>query len=187
MTANLAVPIERELWGELIPVEEVEEEEEPESGEGEQSEEEPEPTPVEIEEGKRTQITTIDIQGMATPSGLASVAGMKTPQVIELRKEKPSQPTEFSKQQKLYEVLEQKESKIRGMMGSQHTYDLTDKKKRKFGETPEESIGAIDESKFSLEREESSAAALGKSNGEVDKQAKKRKTEEKRRLQDFKF
>ncbi|RKP22404.1 hypothetical protein SYNPS1DRAFT_25864 [Syncephalis pseudoplumigaleata] len=61
-------------------------------------------------------------EGLATPSGISSVAtGLTTPDHIELRKE-PRKSDEGPRE--LYKVLKEKESTIKGFMGSQHVYDL---------------------------------------------------------------
>ncbi|KAI9326900.1 DUF382-domain-containing protein [Obelidium mucronatum] len=106
--------VERTLWGELEPEEEVEEaedeEEEEQGDEEEQHQEESAPSQAYPE------------SGLVTPSGLASVpSGLETPDYIELRKE--SRRDEGPKE--LYKIIPQKDTAVRGFMGSQHTYDLS--------------------------------------------------------------
>ncbi|KAI8054355.1 hypothetical protein BDF22DRAFT_678680 [Syncephalis plumigaleata] len=114
-------PVDRTLWGELESEEEEEEESEEEAEEemsdGEEGAEQYE------EEGEEAEEETGGIQeGLATPSGISSVAtGLTTPDHIELRKE-PRKSDEGPRE--LYKVLKEKESTIKGFMGSQHVYDL---------------------------------------------------------------
>ncbi|CAJ0837900.1 7290_t:CDS:10 [Entrophospora sp. SA101] len=121
-------PIERKLWGELEPEEEVEDE----------------------------SVTSKALQeGLVTPSGFSSVPnGLQTPDYIELRKFQATPATttsssainaslasgletpdfiELRKHQKpdeeetkqLFTVIPQKEVPISGFMGSQHVYDIS--------------------------------------------------------------
>ncbi|RKP08384.1 hypothetical protein THASP1DRAFT_10235, partial [Thamnocephalis sphaerospora] len=102
-------PVERTLWGEL----ESEEEESEEESEEEASSEE--------EEEEADQEDTLH-EGLATPSGMTSVAtGLTTPDHIELRKE-PRRSDDEPKQ--LYRVLQEQGTSVSGFMGSQHVYDL---------------------------------------------------------------
>lgn len=102
-----AEPIDRTLWGELIsdeeePIEEEEEEEDEDSDE-----------PVEPQADFK--------DGLATPSGIASVAsGLETPQEIELRKE----TRRFDEPKQLYQVLPLKDTSVKGFMGSQFGYEI---------------------------------------------------------------
>ncbi|KAI9599047.1 hypothetical protein BDF19DRAFT_381974 [Syncephalis fuscata] len=99
------MPIDKALWGELESEEEEEEETEEEEEEESEAEED---TPLQ--------------GGLVTPSGISSVAtGLTTPEHIELRKE-PRRTDEGPRE--LYQVLKEKESTIKGFMGSQHVYDL---------------------------------------------------------------
>ncbi|KAJ3012417.1 UNVERIFIED_CONTAM: Splicing factor 3B subunit 2 [Siphonaria sp. JEL0065] len=104
--------IERTLWGELEPEEEVEvEDDEEEEEQEEEEQEEAPPAPQSYPES-----------GLVTPSGLASVpSGLETPDYIELRKDtrRDDGPKE------LYKIIPQKDTSVRGFMGSQHTYDLS--------------------------------------------------------------
>ncbi|KAI9098091.1 hypothetical protein DFS34DRAFT_98345 [Phlyctochytrium arcticum] len=104
-------PIERARWGEL----EVEEEEEEESEQEEEDEDEDE----EAEEDE------VPESGLVTPSGMSSVpSGLETPEHIELRKESRRNVIEEPKQ--LYTVVPEKQGHVKGFMGSQHVYDLSE-------------------------------------------------------------
>ncbi|KAJ9067442.1 hypothetical protein DSO57_1039069 [Entomophthora muscae] len=108
---EIVEPVDRTLWGDLVSDEEVvEEEEEEEEDDDEEDEDEPVETVVDMKEG------------MATPSGLVSVAsGLETPQEIELRKDARN---DTNQPKRLYHVLPQKETSAKGQfMGSQYTYD----------------------------------------------------------------
>ncbi|KAH6562281.1 hypothetical protein BASA61_004453 [Batrachochytrium salamandrivorans] len=112
-TVGLAAPIERTLWAELESDQEEEEDEE---------EEEEEEDDDDAHENGTGTLSVAD--GLVTPSGLSSVpSGLETPDFIELRKRPTNEPAGPPKQ--LYTVVEQKESAIRGFMGSQHVYDLS--------------------------------------------------------------
>jgi splicing factor 3B subunit 2 len=63
-------------------------------------------------------IESYESEGMETPSGLASVTGIETPDHINLRKES-------SAAKSLYTVLPSQERRSKGFMGSSHGYDLT--------------------------------------------------------------
>ncbi|GAA5852131.1 hypothetical protein JCM8547_000169 [Rhodosporidiobolus lusitaniae] len=108
-------PIDREPWGELLPEEEESEEEEDES-----EDEDKEPTPT---DGLQTP------SGLETPSGLASVTstvpgGLETPDFLELRKRR--EETEVDEGPKeLYTVLPERETRMRGFMGSDRVYDVS--------------------------------------------------------------
>ncbi|GAA5913443.1 U2 snRNP complex subunit CUS1 [Sporobolomyces salmoneus] len=119
-------PIEREPWGELEP--EVEESEEEEESDEESDGEEPS-----YGDGLATPAN-----GLATPSGLESVAstvpgGLETPDFLELRKRRETTNAtqeeeaeeEDSGPKELYQVLPEKESRMRGFMGSDRTYDVS--------------------------------------------------------------
>lgn len=109
--AEIVVPVEKDLWGQL----ESEDEEEEEEEEEEEQEE---------EESKTTEEDELR-EGLVTPSGLASVpSGLETPEFIELRKDS-RRSTEDEGPKQLYQVLQQRETSISGFMGSQHTYDVS--------------------------------------------------------------
>jgi splicing factor 3B subunit 2 len=100
------------------------EEEEDSEEESEEEEEEPsaEPTPM---DGVQTP------SGLETPSGMTSVVstvagGLETPDFLELRKNAPTRPSkdEDSGPRSLYQVLEEKQTNVRGLMGSERGYDL---------------------------------------------------------------
>jgi len=113
---QLGEPINKELWGELEP--EEEEEESDESEEEEEPEDEPAPT-----DGLQTP------SGLETPSGLHSVVstvpgGLETPDFLELRKDAgPSEPDSGPRQ--LYHVVPEKQTSVRGLMGSERGYDVS--------------------------------------------------------------
>lgn len=71
--------------------------------------------------------------GLETPSGMASVVstvagGLETPDFLELRKTAQSRPApaaeEDGRPRQLYQVLEEKQASVRGLMGSERGYDL---------------------------------------------------------------
>ncbi|GAA5877614.1 hypothetical protein JCM3774_005358 [Rhodotorula dairenensis] len=113
-------PIEREPWGELEPEEEVSEEEE--SDEEDEDEEEEEAAPG---DGLQTP------SGLETPSGMASVTstvpgGLETPDFLELRKRREeTEPEVDTGPKSLYQVLPERESRMRGFMGSDRVYDVS--------------------------------------------------------------
>ncbi|KAF8634511.1 hypothetical protein AX15_000844 [Amanita polypyramis BW_CC] len=117
---NIGEPVDKELWGELEPEEEEEEEE---SEEEEEEEEAAEPTPM---DGMQTP------SGMETPSGMASVVstvagGLETPDFLELRKSSQRSVSEAvdSGPRSLYQVIPEKQTSIRGLMGSDRAYDVS--------------------------------------------------------------
>ncbi|KAI8827283.1 uncharacterized protein EV422DRAFT_34683 [Fimicolochytrium jonesii] len=99
-------PIERSRWGELEEEEEEEYAEETDEGEQEDEEEEDD---------------TATESGLVTPSGISSVpSGLETPDYIELRKDGRS-----NEPKQLYTVVPERQTAIKGFMGSQHGYDLS--------------------------------------------------------------
>ncbi|EIW60418.1 DUF382-domain-containing protein [Trametes versicolor FP-101664 SS1] len=120
--ADMGEPVDRTLWGELEPEEEEEEESEEESEEDEDEEEQQE-TPA---GGMQTP------SGMETPSGMASVVstvagGLETPDFLELRKNSARAPSEAtdSGPRSLYQVVPEKQTSVRGLMGSERGYDVS--------------------------------------------------------------
>lgn len=126
-----ATAVNRERWGEIeiMEAEESDEEEEDEDEEEDMDEDdededgEPAPAPA---DGTETP------SGLATPSGYASVSstvpgGLETPDFLELRKrmhperehDEPSGPRE------LYTVIPERETNVKGFMGSSTAYDLS--------------------------------------------------------------
>ena len=106
------------MWGELEPEEEEEEEEDEEE---EEEEEEAEPAPA---DGTQTP------SGLETPSGLTSVVstvagGLETPDFLELRKERISEVSEPTGPRSLYQVVPEKQTSVRGLMGSERGYDIS--------------------------------------------------------------
>lgn len=119
--ADMGEPVDRNLWGELEPEEEEEEEEEESE---EESEEEEEPQAMTVD-GMQTP------SGLETPSGMASVVstvagGLETPDFLELRKN-ASRPTPDvdSGPRSLYQVVPEKQTSVRGLMGSERGYDVS--------------------------------------------------------------
>ncbi|PPQ64812.1 hypothetical protein CVT26_002644 [Gymnopilus dilepis] len=121
-------PINKELWGELEPEEafaqtyHFTEEEEEEESEEEEEEEEAEPAPA---DGMQTP------SGLETPSGMTSVVstvagGLETPDFLELRKGRSvSEAMEPSGPRSLYQVVPEKQTSVRGLMGSERGYDVS--------------------------------------------------------------
>ncbi|KIM36426.1 hypothetical protein M413DRAFT_289816 [Hebeloma cylindrosporum] len=112
-------PIDKDLWGELEPEEEEEEEEESEE---QSEEEEAEAAPA---DGLQTP------SGLETPSGMTSVVstvagGLETPDFLELRKGRSvSEAMEPSGPRSLYQVVPEKQTSVRGLMGSERGYDVS--------------------------------------------------------------
>lgn len=106
--------VDRTLWGEL----ESESEEESEESEEEENEEDLAP-PVDA--------TGLLTPGLETPSGLASIPGMETPDSIELRKKKIEAEMEDNETPVLYHVIPEKRNEKIGsaMMASTHVYDIS--------------------------------------------------------------
>lgn len=103
----------------VIKTEEESEEEEEE----EEEEDSSEPTPM---DGLQTP------SGMETPSGMASVVstvagGLETPDFLELRKNAARAPSEVveSGPRSLYQVVPEKQTSVRGLMGSDRAYDVS--------------------------------------------------------------
>ncbi|KAG8897954.1 hypothetical protein FRB99_007773 [Tulasnella sp. 403] len=112
---QLGEPINKDLWGGLEP-----EEEESESEESE-VESEPEPEPPSAD-GLQTP------SGLETPSGLHSVVstvpgGLETPDFLELRKN-AARDTGDAGPRQLYHVVPEKQTSVRGLMGSERGYDV---------------------------------------------------------------
>ncbi|KAJ8522887.1 hypothetical protein ONZ45_g606 [Pleurotus djamor] len=116
--SGMGEPVDKNPWGELEPEEEEEEEESEEESE---EEEVAEAAPA---DGLQTP------SGMETPSGMASVVstvagGLETPDFLELRKNaRTSEPTD-SGPRSLYHVVPEKQTSIRGLMGSERGYDVS--------------------------------------------------------------
>jgi len=66
-------------------------------------------------------IESYESEGMETPSGLASVTGIETPDHINVRKD----VKQSSAPRSLYTVLPSQERSSKGFMGSSHGYDLS--------------------------------------------------------------
>jgi splicing factor 3B subunit 2 len=117
-----AVPVERELWGEIEEAEEAEEE-------VDESEEEEEEGGGEMEEldGVPTN-DVIEPSGLETPSGIISTvpSGLETPEFLELRKSRfdvAPQAPQTQEQRDLYRVLPERQKK-KGFLGNQG-YDIS--------------------------------------------------------------
>jgi splicing factor 3B subunit 2 len=101
-----------------LPTEEEEEDDESEDESGDETE--------------PTGSTTDGIQtpsGLDTPSGMTSVVstvagGLETPDFIELRKTTASREQD-SGPRSLYQVLPEKQTAVRGLMGSERGYDVS--------------------------------------------------------------
>jgi len=113
-------PIDGALWGEPDP-----EEEDEISSEEEEEEEEEEATET-ATDGLQTP------SGLETPSGMQSVmssvrGGLETPDFLELRKGRA--PSELSEtplpNRSLYQVLPEKQTAVRGLVGSERGYDVS--------------------------------------------------------------
>jgi splicing factor 3B subunit 2 len=99
-------------------------EEEEESEEESEEEEEPEPAPT---DGLQTP------SGLETPSGMTSVVstvagGLETPDFLELRKNsvtRSSSEYADSGPRSLYQVVPEKQTSVRGLMGSERGYDVS--------------------------------------------------------------
>ncbi|KAI0362601.1 DUF382-domain-containing protein [Trametes cingulata] len=120
--ADMGEPVDRTLWGELEPEEEEEEEEE-ESEEESEEEEQQQAAPA---DGTQTP------SGMETPSGMASVVstvagGLETPDFLELRKNATRAPSDATETgpRSLYQVVPEKQTSVRGLMGSERGYDVS--------------------------------------------------------------
>ncbi|KZT09690.1 DUF382-domain-containing protein [Laetiporus sulphureus 93-53] len=118
--ADMGEPVDRNLWGELEPEEEEEEEESEEESEEEEVQEQA------PQEGLQTP------SGLATPSGMASVVstvagGLETPDFLELRKNAGRAQSEAVETgpRSLYHVVPEKQTSVRGIMGSERGYDVT--------------------------------------------------------------
>lgn len=113
-------PIEREAWGELEPEEEESSEEEEEEEEQEEEEETMAPA-----DGLQTP------SGLETPSGMTSVVstvagGLETPDFLDLRKSSGvRQVSEDTGPKSLYQVVPERQTAIRGLMGSERGYDVS--------------------------------------------------------------
>ncbi|KZP18309.1 DUF382-domain-containing protein [Athelia psychrophila] len=117
---DMGEPVDKNLWGELEPEEEEEEESEEES----EDEEDEDATPAPAD-GLQTP------SGLATPSGMTSVVstvagGLETPDFLELRKNSTRAASEVdSGPRSLYQVVPEKQTNVRGLMGSERGYDVS--------------------------------------------------------------
>ncbi|TFL07198.1 hypothetical protein BDV98DRAFT_557427 [Pterulicium gracile] len=116
---SMGEPVDKDPWGELEPEEEEEEE---------SSDEEEE------DEDEATETATDGLQtpsGLETPSGMASVVstvagGLETPDFLELRKNTRSTSEAADQgQRSLYQVVPERQTSVRGLMGSDRAYDVS--------------------------------------------------------------
>ncbi|KAI0807861.1 DUF382-domain-containing protein [Fomes fomentarius] len=118
--ADMGEPVDRNTWGELEPEEEEEEEESEDESEEEEEEQQTAPT-----DGMQTP------SGLETPSGMASVVstvagGLETPDFLELRKNSTRATSEVdSGPRSLYQVVPERQTAVRGLMGSERGYDVS--------------------------------------------------------------
>ncbi|PWN28016.1 DUF382-domain-containing protein, partial [Jaminaea rosea] len=127
-------PAIREPWGELEP----EEDEESEEEEEEEEEEDEDGEAMQEDQAAAGGYSEQDLpaDGLETPGGMQSVAstipsGLETPDFIELRKQgrggtatPAMEDVRPQAQRSLYQVLPERETRISGLMGSEHGYDL---------------------------------------------------------------
>ncbi|ETW86315.1 hypothetical protein HETIRDRAFT_380641 [Heterobasidion irregulare TC 32-1] len=131
---DVGEPVDKNLWGELEPEEGKyfsflahfleEETESEEEDEEEEEEESAEPAPG---DGLQTP------SGLETPSGMTSVVstvagGLETPDFLELRKNAPrptSDAHDASGPRSLYQVVPERQTSVRGLMGSDRGYDVS--------------------------------------------------------------
>lgn len=121
--------INKELWGEIAPMEEEEEEEEDE--EEEEEEEDVAPRPAGVPSGRAPADGTETPSGLATPSGYQSITstvpgGLETPDFVDLRKDRRAgtDTDDRGQPRELYHVIPERETSSRGFMGSTTTYDV---------------------------------------------------------------
>ncbi|KAJ7695174.1 hypothetical protein B0H17DRAFT_1056698 [Mycena rosella] len=115
---DMGEPVDKNLWGELEPEEEEDEDES--SAEGSDSEDET-PAPA---DGLQTP------SGLETPSGMTSVVstvagGLETPDFLELRKGRAASEAYDAGPRSLYQVVPEKTTNVRGLMGSERGYDVS--------------------------------------------------------------
>ncbi|KAJ7077897.1 DUF382-domain-containing protein [Mycena belliarum] len=115
---DMGEPVDKNLWGELEPEEEEDEDES--SAEGSDSEDET-PAPA---DGLQTP------SGLETPSGMTSVVstvagGLETPDFLELRKGRAASEAYDAGPRSLYQVVPEKQTNVRGLMGSERGYDVS--------------------------------------------------------------
>jgi len=94
------------------------------SSDEEEEEEEEESTEAAPTDGLQTP------SGLATPSGMASVvstvaAGLETPDFLELRKTSAAAVRDDSGSRQLYSVVPERQTSVRGFMGSERGYDVS--------------------------------------------------------------
>lgn len=107
------------------------------SEEEESDEEEEDEEPATPQDGLQTP------SGLETPSGMASVTstvpgGLETPDFLELRKRREETEPDYddSGPKSLYQVLPERESRMRGFMGSDRVYDVSGVTQQKQGGPP---------------------------------------------------
>ncbi|KAI8061124.1 hypothetical protein BC940DRAFT_279882 [Gongronella butleri] len=204
-----AQPIDKTLFGELESDEEEESEEESEGEEVEEMEQEE----ANKEEEEEPEAAAAD--GLVTPSGMASVStmgGLETPATVELRKERrPAAANEPPKQ--LYQVLQETDKSVSGLMGSQHGYNVSNIDKPEIAPTtgriykrkrdevdvtfdPSELEAGLDESTLRAKYNEQQAAKQPGAGGEdlsdmvaehASRAKKKKQERSSRKEKEFKF
>ncbi|SCZ96418.1 BZ3500_MvSof-1268-A1-R1_Chr8-2g10180 [Microbotryum saponariae] len=118
------VPVEKDIWGELEPDEEDSEEEEDENEDEDEAEGEREGAQAAPADGLQTP------SGLETPSGFASVTstvpgGLDTPAFLDLRKQREQTEDDDGRPKSLYQVIPEREARMRGVMGSDRVYDVS--------------------------------------------------------------
>ncbi|TIA99735.1 hypothetical protein E3P96_02840 [Wallemia ichthyophaga] len=143
--------IDKSLWGEILSEEEQSSSDEESDEDEDEEDEEQEQDQIQPDEDGE------EMDGMETPSGMASVAttapgaGLETPAFTDLRKGARGDDTP----RELYQVLPERQAAVDGLMGSERVYDMPtlgkeSSKKRKSGDVqlaidPEELAKMSDE------------------------------------------
>ena len=118
----MCIGVTKKYFGSITNFHNLEEEEE----ESEEEEEEEETADITPTDGLQTP------SGMETPSGLTSVVstvagGLETPDFLELRKNAVRAASDSSDTgpRSLYQVVPERQTSIRGLMGSERGYDVS--------------------------------------------------------------
>lgn len=130
--SELTIPIERNPWGEMLEEDySSDEEEEKDEGQGDGGEASGTSAVGESTEDNEEPglPKPTDVSGLVTPSGFTSTttSGLETPDQIELRKDRRGDDTPSTvdhEHRPLYTILQQKDTKVSGFMGSSYTYDI---------------------------------------------------------------
>ena len=127
---QLTSQVEKTQWGALQADAEAESSDDDDDEDEEEDEEDTGPDMKPSAAAAAASRGGFDAAGMASMSGLASTAGLQTPDDIELRKRGGAESTlgaePLQLRKELYTVLEQKEAKVGSgaLYGSAHTYAL---------------------------------------------------------------